>query len=82
MGVVDAYKTNLESRKYNELRNKAEDEEKKFVSAVAEKQASGYVSEYRKVRNWIESYVDVCSKAIGSLQSKLKYLAKETLHNK
>jgi len=77
LAVAESEKKNREIRKYDQLRIKTEEDGKKFVSISAENEASLYVANYRRIRNYIQAYTDACEKAISTLQSILKYLAEE-----
>lgn len=77
LSIAETEKKNREGRYYDQLRIDTENEGKKFVSSVADKQASVLVSNYRRVRNSITGYVNSCEKAISTLQSILKYLGEE-----
>ena len=77
LAVAETQKKNREIRCYDQLRIDTENEGKKFVNASAEKQASVVVSDYRRVRNVIQAYVDAGEKAISTLQSTLKYMSTE-----
>ena len=70
-------KRNNELIRYRELKEEAESEGKKFISAPAEKEAQIYVAEYRKIRNALQAYVDACKVGIGSCQSIVKYKSEE-----
>lgn len=80
LGIAETEKKNREIRRYGQLRIEAETAKKKFVSAVAEKEASVSVSAYRRIRNLILAYVTAADKHIGTLQSILKDLNKEFTH--
>ncbi len=77
LAIAETEKKNREIRFYEELRIDTENNEKRFVSAVAEKQSAVSVAEYRRVRNIILAYVNVCEKGISTLQSLLKYKGEE-----
>ena len=47
------------------------------MSAPVEREASDYVSNYRRVRNILQGYLDVCDKAISTCQSLLKSIGAE-----
>jgi len=70
-------KKNRETRYYNQRKEEIENAGEKFSSAPIEREASGKVANYRRVRNLIQGYVDVCEQGISVLQSKLKYLGEE-----
>lgn len=70
-------KKNREARYYNQKKEEIEKTGDKFTSASVEREASGKVASYRRVRNLIQGYVDVCEQAISVLQSKLKFLIAE-----
>ncbi len=77
LAVAESEKKNREIRKYDSIRIKTEEEGKKFISVSAEREASLYVANYRRIRNYIQAYTDACEKAISTLQSILKYLSEE-----
>ena len=77
LSVATTEKENKEVRAYNALRIEIENAGGKFVSAQADKQASGAVGNYRRIRNILEGYVNATEKAISTLQSILKYLSEE-----
>ena len=78
LGIAETEKKNREVRRYNEIRIDKENAGTKFTSASAEKEASAYVADYRRIRNIILGYVEACSKDISSLQSILKNLDRES----
>jgi len=57
---------------YADLRATTEAEGKKFVATVATQEANLSVQDYRRVRNILDSYVEICNKIIMSTQSALK----------
>jgi hypothetical protein len=77
LAIATTEKRNREVRYYNKLKIDTENEGKKFVSAVGEKEASGHVAGYRRVRNIIEGYKEASEKDISTLQSILKDLDRE-----
>jgi len=77
LAIASTEKKNREQRYYGELKINTENEGKKFVGTVADKEASSYVANYRRIRNIIEGYTNVCDKAISSLQSLLKHMTEE-----
>lgn len=77
LAIAETEKKNREVRKYNEIRMQVDGAGKKFVSATADKQASDFVSKYRRVRNIVAGYKEACEKDISSLQSILKDLDKD-----
>jgi len=77
LSIAETEKKNRETRAYNQIKIDTENEGKKFVSASAEKEASGRVADYRRIRNIIQAYVDSCEKALSTLQSLLKYMGEE-----
>jgi hypothetical protein len=81
VSVADTFKMHEELKYYiNKKEEIAKAEgEKKFVSAVVEREASLYVSNYRRVRNIFESYLEAVTQAIQSLQSILKFLSQEMI---
>jgi len=77
LAIAETWKKNLEIRKYDTLRIAVGQTEKKFVSTTAEKEASAFVADYRRVRNIISAYVNSCQVAISTLQSILKAITEE-----
>jgi len=77
LSIAVSEKKNREVRGYNKIKMETEQAGKKFVSASTEKLASEEVSDYRRLRNYIQSYVDSCKVALSSLQSTLKQLQEE-----
>lgn len=81
LAIADTEKKNREIRHYNKIRidiGNGTRSEKKFVSATAEKEASAFVSSYRRIRNIIKAYMESAEKGISTMQSILKYLAEES----
>lgn len=72
LSVAMTEKKNREDREFVRLRIETENAEKKFTASSAEKDASVFVSNYRKIRNIIEGYVTGCEKQMSALQSTLK----------
>ena len=72
LAVIDAEKINVEDRYYNMKRMEHESKNEKITSTTLEKEASAFVSQHRRIRNLLESYVDVCKINIGGCQSLLK----------
>jgi len=62
---------------YAALKTTTENEGKKFVATVATQEANLAVQDYRRVRNILDSYVEICNKIIMSTQSALKDLREE-----
>lgn len=77
VAISETEKSNREIRQYNVLRIELENAGGKFTSASVEKQASEFVSSYRRIRNVITAYLESAEKAISTLQSILKYLITE-----
>jgi len=75
--IAETEKKNRETRAYETLRIDTENAGNKFVSSVAEKQASLEVANYRRIRNIIQGYISACEKAISTLQSVLKFMGEE-----
>lgn len=71
-GIAESAKTENEDRFYNDRKNTIEKEGGKIVSAVLDREASLSVSNYRRVRNVIESYISVAETCIISSQCLLK----------
>jgi len=81
LAIAETEKKNREIRAYNQIRIDVENAGKKFISASSEKQASGEVSAYRRIKNLILGYKESAEKAISSLQSILRYMAVEYNQN-
>jgi len=77
LGVAETEKKNRQVRYFNKLRIEKENNNKKFVATVGEKESSEHVAEYRRIRNIILGYKEACEKDIMSLQSILKDLDRE-----
>jgi len=80
LAIAETEKKNREIRQYNQIRINIENgtrNDKKFVSASAEKEASAFVAPYRRIRNIIKAYVEASEKGISTLQSILKFTAEE-----
>jgi len=75
--IAETEKKNREIRAYETLRIDTENEGKKFVSSVAERQSSLEVKNYRRIKNIIHGYLSDCEKAISTLQSILKFMGEE-----
>lgn len=80
LSIAETEKRNREVRHYEQLKIDTENAEKKFVSAVAEKQANVHVASYRRIRNIILAYTEACDKHIITLQSILRDLNKDYKH--
>ena len=68
---IRAEKENWESTYYNHLKLQSDVEQIKFVSAVAEKQASEFISPLRLARDILEGYVTAITTAIYTCRSRL-----------
>ena len=66
-----ALKKNKEAEYYYTLKLQADTENKKFVSAVAEQEASLYVAPLRTARDILEGYVDAVSKLIDTCRTHI-----------
>lgn len=77
LALAETQKKNREVDKYNQIKIETENNDKKFVSASAEKQASAEVSSYRRIRNIIEGYKEASEKTMSSLQNINNNLFKE-----
>jgi len=88
LGIAESEKKNRELKKYSEIKIEFEKNPpldskglpKSFTSAPAEKEASGSVANYRRIRNIIEAYKNSCSTSITTLQSVLKDMGKDYNH--
>lgn len=81
LAIANTEKKNREIKYYNKLKIDMENEGKKFISAVAERQASEFVGDYRRIRNVIQGYINGCDKMISSLQSTLKSTMEDYKHS-
>ena len=72
LSVALTEKKNREIREYNRIRIETENAEKKVTDTAKASQASEFVSEYRRIRNLVEGYVNGCEKQISALQSTIK----------
>ena len=79
--VAVAIKENEEIRRYIEEKNELEAKGEKAVATHLDKSASLKVAEYRRVRNVLESYVNVAEKIIATAQSQLKRIETEIKTN-
>jgi len=77
LGVAETEYRNREVRYYQEKKMEAENNGTKFVSGQAEKEASAYVAEYRRIRNLVQAYKESADKRIITLQSILKDIQRE-----
>jgi len=77
LSVAMTEKKNREVRAYNRIKQEAENAGVKFVSASTEKQASAEVADYRRIRNYIQGYVDSCKSAMSGIQSLLRQIQEE-----
>ncbi|RLI65932.1 MAG: hypothetical protein DRO67_01880 [Candidatus Asgardarchaeum californiense] len=68
---LSALKKNKEAEYYNLLKLQADANNEKFVSAVAEKEASKYVAPLRTARDILEGYVEVVVKTIDTCRSHI-----------
>jgi len=75
--VAETQKKNREERAFSDIKINIEKEGGKFVSASTDREASLRVSDYRRVRNILEGYVEICRVLIGSCQSLLKAIQEE-----
>lgn len=72
LGLAITYKKNEEEKTYMGIKIKIENEGRKFSSAPTEREASAYVAEWRRIRNILQAYVDVCKASISAIQTRLK----------
>ena len=77
LSLATSQKKNREIRAYNRIKTETENADKKFTSAVGDREASAEVADYRRIRNIIQSYVEACKTSISSLQSILKQIQEE-----
>ena len=78
ISVAISEKSNREVRAYNRIKQETEQAEGKVISASIEKQASAEIADYRRIRNYIQGYVDACKTALSSLQSIAKQIIEES----
>lgn len=79
LAIAETEKKNRELRYYGLKKNEIEDKGIKFISASVEKESSSHVANYRKVRNLIKNYVEVCKTTISLGQSIMKELRSEQI---
>ena len=79
LGIAETEKKNREVKFKENLRIESGKSDEKYVDAKASTQATAHVTKYRRIRNYIQAYVESCDKHICTLQSILKSLDKE--HN-
>jgi hypothetical protein len=72
LSVAEYEEGRRENAECERLRIEAENTEKKFTSAMAEKSALVFVNDYRRIRKFIEGKLNGCEKQISVLQSTLK----------
>lgn len=80
LSIAETEKKNRETRHYNKIKMDIDNgvrSEKKFVSTVADKEASAVVASYRRIRNIIKAYMESAEKGISTMQSLLKFLSEE-----
>jgi hypothetical protein len=75
--VIDTFKKQKETRKFNEIKMATENAGGKFTATSGEKEASAFVDAERRVRNIIDAYIDIADKGITISQSILKYISEE-----
>ena len=75
--VSDITKQKEELLYYTNRKREIETKGDKFVSASTEREASSHVMDYRRVRNIVEGYLDICEKTISVCQSLLKFAVEE-----
>lgn len=81
LGIAEYYKKSNELKKYMNIKMEIENNGTRFTSASAEKEASEFVGEYRRVRNIIEAYKESADKSITALQNVNNNLDKEMRKN-
>lgn len=80
--IAESEKRNRELKAYSKIKIETVKDGGKFTSAVADREASKNVADYRRIRNIIQGYVDASKNGISSLQSILKYLTEEIKLNR
>jgi len=70
--IADTTKENEEGRFYGSKKMEIDASGVKFVDATVKKESSIHVNDYRRVRNLLEAYINICKINIGSCQSLLK----------
>ena len=78
--IIDTLKKEKELIKYAEIKSNWEDG--RFVSATADKEASQFVQNERRIRNIIDAYISKTDKNISVCQTLLKYLTEEIKLNR
>ena len=72
-----AFKENEEAAHYNKLKLSADYNNEKFVSAVADREASAHVGPLRMSRDIIEGYIEIIIKSIDTCRSHIWEYKKE-----
>ena len=80
--IAESEKRNRELKAYSKIKIETVKEGGKFTSAVADREASKNVADYRRIRNIVNGYVDASKNGISSLQSILKFLNEEIKLNR
>jgi len=75
--LAETEKANRELKHYHTRKMEVENAGEKFVATAMEKEASGHVASYRRVRNLIQAYLESVEKSIQVAQSLLKSVNKE-----
>lgn len=80
--AADTTKKREELVFYNNKKMAVEAEGKKFVDGATKMEASNHAMNYRRIRNAVGAYLDICDKTISVCQSVLKYALEEARINK
>ena len=72
-----AFKENAEAEQYNKLKLTADYNNEKFISAVADREASAYVAPLRMARDIFEGYVETIIRSIDTCRSHIWEYKKE-----
>lgn len=82
LGLADHYKGDKELQRYMEIKTEIdEDDDRKFISASAEKEAKRDTMSYRRVKKIIEAHKESADKCITALQNVNNNLDKEMRKN-
>jgi len=77
LALAETEKANREVIYYNKAKIVIEAQGGKFVATAMDKEASAHVSNYRRVRNILDGYVETLKVAISTCQSSLKSIGEE-----
>ena len=77
LALAETEKSNREVVYYHSRKIAIEKGGEKFVATAMDKEASAHVSNYRRVRNILEGYIETLKIAIGTCQSSLRSMSEE-----